>query len=162
MKRTLEDRYRRAIQRLGGPEGIARLPEDVKAGLQNITDFKAKVEALETFAHVYGKAYAVTGIEMMVERFVRNICYLAKRNGGVGAAEEYAGKSRGYLSRLQAQQSYSALTLTTAIALAEFVGESVEDLYTRDDYLTREIDERIEELQAKIAELEDEKRRTTA
>lgn len=159
MRRSMEDRYRIAIQRLGGPEGLARLPEDVKEGLQGITDFKAKVEALETFAHVYGKAYAVTGIEMMVERFVRNICYLAKRNGGVGAAEEYAGKSRGYLSRLQAQQSYSALTLTTAIALAEFVGESLEDLYTRDDYLTRDIDEKIEDLQTQIEELQEEKKR---
>ena len=122
---------------------------------------KAKVEALETFAQVYGKAYAVPDIELKVERFIRNVRYLAKRNGGIGVAEAYAGVRSGYLSRQMVHRTYKALPLAMAIALAEFVGESVEDLYTRDDYLTREIDDRIEELQAQIAELEDEKRRTT-
>ena len=48
---SLEERYRKAIQELGGAEGLLRLPEPMKKLLKDAKDLKEKVELMELIAY---------------------------------------------------------------------------------------------------------------
>ena len=159
MRRSMEDRYHIAIRRLGGPEGISRLPEEVKKILRNATDLEVKVEALETFAHIHGDTSESDDYEIAVRKFIRNVRCLAGKKKALGALENYAGVRAGYLSRQSKHIGKMSIPLLTALKMAEFVGESVDDLCTRDDYIVRDIDAQIEDLQTQIEELQEEKKR---
>lgn len=46
----LEERYIKAIEKIGGPAEMLNLPKQVKEILQNTQDLKTKVEMLELIA----------------------------------------------------------------------------------------------------------------
>lgn len=47
LKQTLEERYKLAIRRLGGAEGIMKLPVNIQEVLKTITDLETKVNVME-------------------------------------------------------------------------------------------------------------------